>query len=114
MKKVLMVMVEVDKVIRPANIPPITQVTILYCCVYLFLIYMFTKVCMVIKEVILVLIVEDVYLCLNTTYIIPFKITEKLLVVMGEVDIGIITDPISTIIQVILVYCWVYMLLVMG
>ena len=113
MKKVLMVMVDVDKVIRPANIPPITQVTILYCCVYLFLIYMLTKVCMVIKEVILVLIVEDVYLCLNTTYIIPFKITEKLLVVMGEVDIGIITYPISIIIQVVLEYFWVYMLLVM-
>ena len=42
---------------------------------------------------------------------IPFKIVEKVLVVMVEVDISIIPDNIPTITQVGVVYWWVYPLL---
>ena len=38
---------------------------------------------------------------------------EKVLMVMGEVDIGIIPAPIPTILQVILVYFWVFLFIVM-
>ena len=114
MDKVLIVVGDVDIVIRPANISPKTQFTMLYCYVYLSFLSISTKVCTVIKEVIVVVIREDMFLCLNRTAIIPLTITEKLLVVMGEVDKGIIPDCLSTIIQVILVYFSVYMLLFMG
>ena len=60
MDEVLRVIGEVGIFIRPSNIPPIIQVTMLYCCVYLFLLSIFTKLCMVIKEVIVVVIREDV------------------------------------------------------
>ena len=37
---------------------------------------------------------------------IPFTIVDKLLIVMGEMDIGIIPDPLPPIIQVVLVNYW--------
>ena len=60
MDKVLIVVGDVDIVIRPANLPPKTQFTMLYCYVYLSFLSISTKVCTVIKEVIVVVIREDV------------------------------------------------------
>ena len=64
-EKVLMVMGEVDICLRPATIPPITQVTMIYCCPYLLIIVVFTKLFIVIQEVILVAMAEVVDLCLK-------------------------------------------------
>ena len=60
---------------------------------------------MVVKEVILVLITEVVNLGLKIIATLPFTIVDKLLMVMGDVDIGLRPSPISPIIQVGLVYC---------
>ena len=56
---------------------------------------------------------EDVYLGLKKSANLPFTIVEKLVVVMGEVDIGIRTSNIPTVIRVILVDCLVYLFMVM-
>ena len=50
MEKVLMVIVEVYKGLMPANLPPIIQVNIVYCCVYLLLIVVFKKIFMTMQE----------------------------------------------------------------
>ena len=59
---------------------------------------MFVKVFMSMKEVVVVVMMEDVYLGLKRSATIPFTIVDKLLMVMGEVDIGIIPSPIPPII----------------
>ena len=59
---------------------------------------MFVKVFMSMKEVVVVVMMEDVYLGLKISATIPFTIVDKLLMVMGEVDIGIIPSPIPPII----------------
>ena len=41
-------------------------------------------------------------------FTLTFTIMEKLLMVIVEVDIGIRPDPIPPIIQVTLVYCWIF------
>ena len=74
---------------------------------------MFTKVFMVMNEVIVVVIMEDVYLGFNRPASITFKIMEKVLMEMVEVDIGLRPSPLSTIIQVRLVYNWVYLFIFM-
>ena len=99
-----MVIGEVDIGFRPSTLPPITQLTMVYCCVYLLLIVVFTKFFMVIKVVIVVVMIEDAYLGLKRPATLTFTIVEKVLMVMGEVDIGIIPSPPPHIIQVILVY----------
>ena len=74
---------------------------------------MFTKVFMVMNEVIVVVIMEDVYLGFIRPASITFKIMEKVLMEMVEVDIGLRPSPLSTIIQVRLVYHWVYLFIFM-
>ena len=54
---------------------------------------------------------EYVDLVLKRPASIPFKIVEKVLVVMVEVDISIIPDNLPPITQVGVVYWWVYPLL---
>ena len=54
---------------------------------------------------------EYVDLVLKRPASIPFKIVEKVLVVMVEVDISIIPDNFPPITQVGVVYWWVYPLL---
>ena len=49
LEKVLMVMGEVNICLRPATITPITRVTMLGYCVYMFLLVVFTEVFMVTK-----------------------------------------------------------------
>ena len=62
--KMLMVMVEVRIGLRPSTLPPITQFTMLDCCVDLFLIVVL-KMFLVMKEVIAVVMTEDMDLCLK-------------------------------------------------
>ena len=103
LKKKFMVMKEVYIYIRPDTIPPITQVVVVDCWVYMFLLVLFAKVFMVMKELIVVVIMEDVYLGPKRPSTIPFKIMEKVLMVMVEFDIGLIPATLPPIIQVGLV-----------
>ena len=68
---------------------------------------------MVTKEVIVAVVMEDVDLGLNILATLLFTIVEKVLIVMGEVDIGIIPEPLPTTIQVILVDCCGYLFMIM-
>ena len=54
------------------------------------------------------LVVEDMEISPKRLSTIPFTITDKLLMLMVEVDRGIIPAPLPPIIQVILVYIWVF------
>ena len=56
---------------------------------------------------------QDTKVGLKISATLPFKILEKLLMVMGEVDIGLTPDLIPPTIQAILVYHWVFIVLVM-
>ena len=58
MDKLFMLIGEVDIDIIPATLPPITQLTMVDCCVYMLLIFGFTKLFMEIKDVILVVMME--------------------------------------------------------
>ena len=51
-EKVITFMGEVDIVIRPATLPPMTQVNMLDCCVCIFILFLLKKLSMVMKEVI--------------------------------------------------------------
>ena len=101
-EKLLMVIGEVDIGLRPETPPPVTQATMVDCCVYMLLLVMFIKVFMPIKDVIVVEMMEYVYLGLNIPSTIIFTIMDKVLMVMGDLDIGIRPTTIPTIIQVIL------------
>ena len=54
-----------------------------YCCVYLLLLVIYTQVLIVIKKIIVVVMMECVDLGLNITSTHPFKIMEKVLMVIG-------------------------------
>ena len=54
---------------------------------------------------------EEVDLGLNRLATILFTTTDKMLIVMGEVDIGLRTATLPPINQVILLYYWYFMLL---
>ena len=71
------------------------------------------KVFMTIKDLILVVIMEDMDLGPKIPAIITFTIMEKVLVVTVEVDIGLILDPFPIITQVRLVNFWVFMFMAM-
>ena len=98
-EKILLAMGEVDIGPRPATIPPITHVNMIDCCIYLVLLAMWMIVSMKIKEVIVGLMVQDLELGFKISDTLPFTIMEKVLMVMGEVDLGIRPSPIPTIIQ---------------
>ena len=108
-----MVIVEVNIGLIPSNITPITQVIMVDYCIYLLLLDVFMKVFMEMKEMILVVIMEDMDLGLKIPANITFTIIEKVLVVTVEVDIGLILDPFPIINQVRLVNCRVFMFMVM-
>ena len=54
---------------------------------------------------------EGVYLCLQIPATLIFTIVEKVLVVMVEVDIGLIPATLTPITQVVMVYFFVYLLI---
>ena len=112
-EKVLIMIREVVIGLRPATLHPITHVTMVDCCVYLLLLVLFTHVFTEMKEVIVVVMTEDVDLGLKKPDTIPFKIVQLVLMVMGEVDIGLRPAPLPHIIQVILVHHWGFILVVM-
>ena len=58
----------------PANITPITHVTMLDCCVYMLRLIMLMYLFMATKDAILVVIMEEVDLSLNRPDTITFKI----------------------------------------
>ena len=60
------------------------------------------------EDVIVGVTVQDVESGLNRSATIHFTIVDKLLTVIGGVDIGLIPSPLPPIIQVILVYHWIY------
>ena len=98
LEKMLMVNEEVDIGTRPDTLPTTTQVTMLDCYVYLLLLVVFTKVFMTMKDVIPGLMMEDVALFHKRPVTLTFTITEKVLTVMGEVDIGLRLSPLPPII----------------
>ena len=59
------------------------------------------------------MMVKDVEVCLNRSSTLPFTILYKVLMVMGEVDICLRPPLILTIIQVILVDHWDFIVIVM-
>ena len=67
---------------RPDTITPITQVTMVDCCVYLLLIVVFMKLFTTTKYVISGVMTEDLDLGLKRPATITFKIMQKALIVM--------------------------------
>ena len=61
MEKLLMVIGYVDIFPKPYNLPPITQFTMVYCCISLLLLVVFMKFFMKSKEVIVLANMEDMY-----------------------------------------------------
>ena len=86
-------------------IPPIHQVTIVYCCVYLVLLVVFTDVFMTIKTVILRVMVEVIEFCHKRVANLTFTIIDKVFMMEVEVVLGLRPAPIPPIIQVSLVDC---------
>ena len=76
-------MEEVDIGPIPATIPSITQVTSVYCYVYLVIISMWMIVLIKMKEVIVGVMVKDVEVGLKISYTLSFKIMAKLFMLMG-------------------------------
>ena len=70
--RLLVVMVDVDIGPRPATLPPITQVTMAYCCVYLVLLAMWMILFIKMKVVIVVVMVQDVEVGLNISATLLF------------------------------------------
>ena len=64
------------------------------CCIYLVLLIVSMKVLMTMKHVIVGAMMEDVGLGHKIPYTITSTIVEKVLMVMGEVDIGLRPAPI--------------------
>ena len=73
-------------------------------CVYLFLLVLFMILSMAMKDVIVVVNMEEVDLYIKRQYTLIFNIVDDVLVVMGEVDIVIRPSTIPLIIQVGLVF----------
>ena len=106
-----MVMGEAEIGFILANLPPITQVGVVDFWFYLFLLVLLKKF-MVMKEVIIAVTAKEVYLGLNIPVTLPFKIMDKVFMVTVEVDIDLISATIPPITQVVSVYFWVSMLMV--
>ena len=84
-----------------------------YCCVYLVLLAMLMILFTKIKEVIVGLMVKDVKVGIKRSATIPLTMMDKVLLVMGEVNIGIRQALLSPIIQVILVDHWIFIVMFM-
>ena len=101
-EEMLVEMVEVDIGPIPATLPPITQVTMVDCLVYLNL-----------KDDILGVMVQDVEVGLKISATLTFTMTEKVFMVVREVDIGLRPDLLPTIIHVILVDNLIFIFMIM-
>ena len=65
------------------------------------------------KDVTVGVLVQDLEVGLKISTFLYFKITEKVLIVIGGVDIGLKPAPVPTIIQVVLVDNWGFIVMVM-
>ena len=81
LEKMLVGIGDVDIGTRPATLTTITQVTMLYCCVYLVLLVMLMILLMKMKELIVVLMSQDVEVGLNRSYTITSTMMEEVLMV---------------------------------
>ena len=81
-EKLLVVMVEVDIGPRTSTLPLITQVAVVYCFVYLFLLVIWVIVLMKMKEVVLGVMFQDVEVRLKRSVTLLFTMMEKVLMVM--------------------------------
>ena len=108
-----MVMGDVELGIRLSTIPHITHMTIVDCWVYILLIFLFKKVFTVTKYVIVAVMTEEMDLGLKRPATITFTIMEKVLMVIGDMDIGIRPPTIPTMTHAGLANCWVSLLLEM-
>ena len=95
-EKQFMVIGEVNIGTNPAFITTTTQVTMVDFCVYLLLLIFFMKLSMSMKYVIVVSMMSDVYLGLKIPATIHFTIVDKVLMVMGEVDICLRPSPYTS------------------
>ena len=102
LEKMLVVIGEVDIGPIPSTITPITQVAMVYFCVYLVLLVMLMIVFTKIKDVIVGVMVQYVEVGLKISATIPLTNIDKVFMVMGEAYIGIKIAPLPPIIQVIL------------
>ena len=82
-EKLLVVNKDLDIGTRPDNITPITQVTMVDFCVYLFHIAMWIIVFIKMKNVMAGVMVKDRGLDLKRSATLTFKIMDKVLMVMG-------------------------------
>ena len=105
--KLLVVMGEVYICTIPTTITPITQATMLYCCVYLALLVMLMIVFMKMTEVIVGVMVQDLEVCLKRSANINFTMPKEVLMIIVEVDTVLRTSPLPPIIHVIFVNHWV-------
>ena len=103
-EKLLMVMGEVDIGTRPDTLPPITQMIMVYCCIYLLIIVVTMIVFINIQCVIVGVIMEEVGVGLKRSSTSPFTMMDIALMVTGEVDIVLIPDSLPPIIQLGLLY----------
>ena len=69
-----MVIGDVDIGLKSATIPTITQVTMVDCCIYMLLLIVFTKFFMSMKELVILVMTEDVDLGLKIPSTITFTI----------------------------------------
>ena len=111
-EKVLMVMGEAEIGLITATLPPIIQVAMVDFWVYLLLLVLSKKVFMVTKEVIVAVIMEEADLGIKRPSDLTLKMLDKVLMMTGDVDIGLRPDTIPTIIQVRLIDNWFYLLMV--
>ena len=111
LKNVLIVVRDMDTCIRPATIPPITHAGVVDCCITLLIHVLLTKLHMVMRDLAQVVTMEAVDVGLKIPCTITFKIREKFLMVMVELDIGLRPATIPPINQVGVVDCWVYIFL---
>ena len=99
-----MVMVDIDIGPIPATLPPITQFTMVYCCVHLVLLAMWMIVFVKVKVVIVGVMLQDVKVGIKILSTRAFTMMKKVLIVMSEVDFGRRPAPLPPIIQVCLLY----------
>ena len=81
--------------------------------VYLFLLVVYTILFMVTKEVIVVVMTEDLDLSLKRPATIPLIFVYKVLMVVGEMDIGLRPALLPPIIRVGLLDSWIDMFMFM-
>ena len=103
----LVVMGEVYIGTRAAILTYITKAIMVDCCIYLVLLAILMMVFKKMKEVIVRAIKKDVEVDLKRSDTLPITMMDKVLMVIGEVYVGIKPPPLLPIIKVRLLNHWV-------